>query len=255
VPNGPASTAAEAYCPFTKENSGLFAILARTPPTLDGVLGFADRYGLLGLPSPTSGLPGGGTPLALNPDDFPLVAEGIRQHGHEPGEPFDDGTNWCWKSQIDRLAWFIDSTGPLLPYEGDLSPQEVEEVRTAAGVQVVNSALREMAAPRLRWVAAERSYRLALEPLSLIGALWLQAAASVSDPKTFRRCPTCGRPIEISRFGGARTDAMFCSDACKSRDYRARRAEAVRLRDAGVPVEEIAARLRRTPDRIEKWLR
>jgi endogenous inhibitor of DNA gyrase (YacG/DUF329 family) len=95
---------------------------------------------------------------------------------------------------------------------------------------------------------------LKLQPSSLIGAPWLQASLALVKQAEFRRCLSCGTPIEISTSGGARTDAMFCSDRCKSRDFRKRKAEAKDLASQGVTPAQIAKRLRTDAKTVRTWI-
>jgi hypothetical protein len=104
--------------------------------------------------------------------------------------------------------------------------RELESLHIA---HVVSQILGVVAAPRFQWLpdSGEHSYRLALEPQTLVGALWLQAAMHISGQKEIRECAAsgCGNIIESSRDGrsGRRVDARFCSDACRARMYRMRK--------------------------------
>lgn len=89
-------------------------------------------------------------------------------------------------------------------------------------------------------------------PLSLLGSMWLQAA--LAGNKEYRSCPVCRTPIEISRTGGARTDAVFCSNPCKSKDYRQRQATARSLHNDGVPLRQIAKQIDTNLATVKKWL-
>ena len=139
---------------------------------------------------------------------------------------------WCWATQIRRLSQFVMHSR---------APRHQRRVVNTI-VLAANNALATTAPPFLEWSDSEGAFHLRLRPRSLIGALWLQAVLAVSEKKLFKPCRVCDHPIEISRTGGARTDAVFCSNKCKSRDYRQRRDKALRL-----------ARRKRTrrPDRAE----
>jgi hypothetical protein len=66
--------------------------------------------------------------------------------------------------------------------------------------------------------------RLAIGPHDLHGALWLQLILAVDGAINLRSCVVCSRwfPIQV---GKARVDRRYCSDACKMRAYRKRKAE------------------------------
>lgn len=60
-------------------------------------------------------------------------------------------------------------------------------------------------------------------PVSLIGALWLQLLFAVHSETNFRRCDSCRTWFEIGTESG-RKDKKYCSDACRMRSYRQRKA-------------------------------
>ncbi|MGC1788936.1 MAG: hypothetical protein WA718_19565, partial [Terriglobales bacterium] len=78
---------------------------------------------------------------------------------------------------------------------------------------------------RLLWDNG-RSF-LFIEPTNLIGALWLQFAQAIDGDREYRVCQQCREWFEIGggkKKDGAdhhRTDARFCTNACKQKAYRA----------------------------------
>ena len=69
-------------------------------------------------------------------------------------------------------------------------------------------------------------------------------------------CKFCSRPIEISTAEtGYRTNRTFCSDSCKTRDYRQRKRTALRLAQEGQSVRGIAELIQTKPATIRGWLR
>lgn len=63
-----------------------------------------------------------------------------------------------------------------------------------------------------------------LAPPDLYSLMWFQFARSLAEEAKERACRACGRWFRlVPRDRGAR---LFCSDACKMRDYRSRKAEA-----------------------------
>jgi hypothetical protein len=71
----------------------------------------------------------------------------------------------------------------------------------------------QRAAPRLASV---------LVPTSLIQFMWLQIAMYAQSNATLLRCDRCGSPFIVGTGTGRRGTAKFCSNACKSADYRER---------------------------------
>ena len=67
---------------------------------------------------------------------------------------------------------------------------------------------------------AEDSVQLQLRPNNLLQAMWLQFGQAIAANKSFRKCQ-CGTWFEISRKV-ARSDKIFCTEACKARAYRQR---------------------------------
>lgn len=61
-------------------------------------------------------------------------------------------------------------------------------------------------------------------PHDLLGALWLQFAESLAGTREHRPCLECGRWIPVSP-DTRRRHVKYCSEACKAKAYRRRRAE------------------------------
>src|SRR5262245_21200426 len=64
-----------------------------------------------------------------------------------------------------------------------------------------------------------------LVPVTLAGAVWLQLAQAVVEQKAFRACLSCRRWFELVPELN-RTSRHYCSEACRSRAYRARKDKA-----------------------------
>lgn len=119
--------------------------------------------------------------------------------------------------------------------------------------EIVNKHLEERVSPRLLWEQDRSRLGLYFVPGSLIGALWLQLAQAINGNKKYARCQECGTPFEVSPET-ARTSKLFCSNACRSKAYRERIAEAQRLHAEGRGVEEIADILGSDVKTVEGWL-
>ena len=93
---------------------------------------------------------------------------------------------------------------------------------------IINKVLRECVFPVMSWNGERNRPILSVRSTSLIGRLWLQLARAVSAGAKFEMCPMCENWIEHSReqYGGARIDREYCSDACKQKAYRERKAAA-----------------------------
>ena len=79
-------------------------------------------------------------------------------------------------------------------------------------------------------IATPEGYNLLYAPPSLHGVIWMQVAMAAAGKKHYPRCKQCDQPFEISKGQtGKRIDREFCSDRCKSADYRQRHALARKL--------------------------
>lgn len=95
---------------------------------------------------------------------------------------------------------------------------------------------------------------LGYSPKSLLSGMWLQLALAVSEDKDFRRCKECQTWFEISP-DSARKSKLFCSNACRSKNYRKRRAYAKKLFNKGYPSQKISKELNTDISTIEKWVK
>lgn len=257
----PRAHAVRRYRPLARQSSGLFHEFAALDRTPDAVLTFARRHGKLGAPVERF-LAGD----QLWPEDrtvYPtsgIAAEGLRALGDDNiVEPFDtapepNSINWCWKAQIELMADFVAWIRETPPQYSDLLHQAGEEMGSIVRNIRINQILGATVAPHLR-PSGKRAFTLRFEPKSLIGAMWLQAAQAASEGVAFRKCEACGRAIAIARTTGARSDAKFCSDACKSRGYRQRRSRTLALAEKGWKAGRIAKELGTTTAVVRGWLR
>ena len=87
-----------------------------------------------------------------------------------------------------------------------------------------------------------------MAPMTLLAAMWLQLAMAVARNKEFVQCKFCKRQIEISTAeSGFRTNREFCSDSCKTQDYRKRKRCALKMAAGGSSASAIARRLETKP--------
>src|SRR6185295_8822448 len=83
--------------------------------------------------------------------------------------------------------------------------------------------------------------QLSLAPECLLSAMWLQFALAIAGDKRFFACKGCGHLFEIStEKTGFRSHREFCSDSCKTIDYRRRQRTAVDLARKGEAISDIA---------------
>lgn len=70
---------------------------------------------------------------------------------------------------------------------------------------------------------SEGPLRIDVVPRSLLGGIWTQFAAAVAGNLEFRSCFVCNTWFELSPETN-RTNRMYCSDACRTRAHRKRKA-------------------------------
>ncbi|HYI94795.1 MAG TPA: hypothetical protein VEX68_14710 [Bryobacteraceae bacterium] len=73
---------------------------------------------------------------------------------------------------------------------------------------------------RLLWNEELSKLQAAFVPVHLIGALWVQFLTAVTEDLSFRKCNQCRRWFSEA----ARAAKVFCSDACRMKAYRLRKA-------------------------------
>jgi endogenous inhibitor of DNA gyrase (YacG/DUF329 family) len=222
---------------------GLFIEFAELKQTPDAFLAFANQFGLLGHPVTVActELRKGEfifyrdhRKVVCKPGSGVFAAEFYSSQNDQVYGKDHPGASWLY--HVKRIRWLIRARQTRTKWSDSLQKEDAD------------FALREAVA-----VTLDDELNGRLTPVSLIGALWLQAA--LGGDKEYRSCPICKTPIEISRTGGARTDAVFCSDKCKSRDYRQRKATARSLRDDGVPLLKIANQIDTDPATVRGWLK
>lgn len=217
-------TSVRTYRPMDREHAGLFRAFGEVDyRSCDEVLAFAGRHGLLGLDT--------------QEQLVRLRVNGKPRWHHAAGESFLD-----WSFEICLMREGIDLAGGL---------------RSGKDSQ------------RLRWlfdrnlqkvqgrVAFDKSGepRLVLAPLSLVAAMWLQLALGVTGGKRFVECKFCRRVMEIStEQTGFRSHREFCSDSCKTKDYRKRKRAALAFGAAGVPLVDISERTATDRATVRSWL-
>jgi hypothetical protein len=97
--------------------------------------------------------------------------------------------------------------------------------------------------------------RFSIAPLTLLAAMWLQHALAMAGDKQFVACKFCRRLMEISTDEtGFRTHREFCSDSCKTKDYRKRMRTALTLAEKGLSTDAIAQRTVTQVATVRGWL-
>lgn len=279
TPVGPIGYMRRRYQPI-EESPGLFRIFADLDPTKESILAFASQYGHLTrdrsnarpgmecfsaqieieLPSSGESVTAEGESLAFWSDEIRSIKQaiqvwdavramdaqvlsdyigwaddGVYYHGEEP-EPVSTQS-----FHPEFLQWLR---------RGDLFEPAI--LRLAGRL---NSRLECGTPARFRWVPQEPGHlHLFYIPGSLIEAVWLQFALAVDRSKDYRKCIQCGTWFELSP-DKARSNRLFCSGACKSRNYRDKKARAQHLASQGMDIEAIAAELGTDTETAKGWVK
>ena len=122
-------------------------------------------------------------------------------------------------------------------------------------VELVDAIIEQKCAEDFRFKPLRHSggVVLSVEVGELLPALWLQFAIAVAEDKQYRRCEVCGRAFELSP-GANRADRRSCSDKCRVRGYRRRKAQATTMRAAGAHLREIAKQLETDMGTVKRWV-
>jgi hypothetical protein len=273
----------QTYNPL-EEHTGLFRVFADTEPSRDDIKAFAERFGSLGGDTRTwvalyDEPRNGGYAGAWSEAYTAWCGEIVDMHrsvdlweAARRGETEELGRKICWTDDHSRVDF---NTHPgLMPSErmqlgqasfsspiaerGDgilerFVPGDLVQPALFYVQRLVNQHLRTRVSPRLLWDEHETRLRLHLVPEGLVGALWLQFASAIENDREFRRCAECNIWFELAP-GTARSDKLYCSNACRTKAYRRRRADALRLNAEGHPIEQIAEQIHADVESVHSWI-
>ena len=267
-----------------QEHPALFRTFAETEPTQEGIKRFADQFGMLGSDCSKP------IPLYRNHDDrhAPVGSgelagawsgeietmrwmidlwEQARQGDVEALQPHirwtEDGNAVAYDSHPDKstqelmsgqFLWRKDSIAvegdPVFSFfsQGDIVGPALQQVQA-----VINRRLKDRVSLRLLWKPHSGQRTLYIVPTGLIGGLWLQFAQAFEQDLHYRRCAVCNSWFELAP-GRGRADKLVCSNACRTRAYRQRQEDAVRLHREGRSIEQIAAELQTETDAVRGWI-
>ncbi len=241
-----------------REYTGLFRIFAKTKPTEEGVLAFANRFGGLFSESAEDN-PHGRVYLGSKPPSDPryfLHGEQLEQWAAAIGEMQRIVSLWDAIKAGDD-SW-LRSMLPDIPYFADVPTSSVPYRAWAWLAYLLNERLGRHAAPEFLYrLQPQPTTHIWLGPKNLLGALWIQAAVAVHERQEFRTCARCGDPYALPRTapkGGGRTEAKFCSARCRVAAYRERKDKARKLRKKGTPHAAIAKQLGTDTKTVRGWL-
>jgi len=221
----------------------LYRRFARLKTSRDAILGFANSYGLIGIGRRII------LDEGENPDGSRWTAEKVVEFGHEwareiilmraavatlnlmdealgmnvpelserfefrsggwhvrrelvPGYAGQGKTDW-----IDLSVW-AEEDGCFESLEADnLVPAATEYLRVTANRQLAGRVEAVLA-----WDDDRTKTSLVYRPTSLLGAMWMQFAATLTRTNNSRACIECGKLFDF-----VRRNRVFCSEACQKR--------------------------------------
>ena len=229
--------------------TGLFRVLAQTAKTEEGVQSFADQFGLLGdqgislrvRRSDQTASVMIGEPLdswtreiselqaATEIWDLAERGEGTRLSKYYRRDPEDYSVAYWRTGSSDSEVKLIL---PNLGGHAVNSANEADDAVTVARLFVqmtINRHLEGRVASRLLWHHESDLPRLRVTPCCLSSALWLQLASAVDRRSAHRRCRACGSWFEVSP-DAARRSRKYCTDSCRVKAHRRRKAAAAYFR-------------------------
>jgi hypothetical protein len=272
VPSDPPSGRDFTYRPLVDvEYAGLFRAFAGTPATPGGIVGFADRYGTLG-PVASVRLERPIPELKWHPpygESFRVWCTEIERL-REVVEAWDSLRSGSGRAFGSRIRQTPDSISVVAPNGREhivadrlRDPSLFDELRDANPWKVgwfflrqrvnLRFAIHHQLEIRLVWTGHAVPLTWSLVPSGLLDVVWWQFVLAVDGDRNYEQCD-CGRWFELSLRANRRS-RRYCSNACRSRGYRSREAQAQRFAQQGLSAEEIAARMQRDPKTIRRWLR
>lgn len=191
------------------------------------ILGFAERYGMLGDDWDYSSLVDWQRQIEAMKGAIKLWKAWKLRHRKSLAPMIW----WDRKDEQDIVRYRIGDAfgiwGSSELTDSPLGPDEIKGVRKGdletAGMlvlrKIIGLGLNE-AVIDLRPV--DGHLRLCFVPLNLAGALWLQFALAVAGNHDYRSCEYCGKPFIVAPEAN-RTNRRYCKDSCKTLACRKRK--------------------------------
>jgi hypothetical protein len=155
-------------------------------------------------------------PLSINPTLYLQLA----QLDSSPASSLAFARNWGFllkragKGVREDADTWADYIASIKASVAAAEKGEFDSLRAAVKVANVEAILRPSGDQMLP--------RIALRPKTLMDAIWLQFAQSLSGGKSLRTCRQCSTWFEVGA-GGRRTIAEFCSPTCRQSFHNSRR--------------------------------
>ena len=155
----------------------LYLLFGNTPKTIEGILGFAGKYGLL-----------------------------TKGDGHETVDQ--------WGYNITQMRTAISMWEQVRESNPAAFSKNYRRLCPCSENNFKHLLQEEKPSGALRWY---------LEPENLLAAMWFQFAGAIDGATSFSTCTECSVWIDTVP-GSNRPDKIYCSNACRMRAYRKRKA-------------------------------
>ena len=214
------------YKPMQREHAALFRTFASLDyHDRDAIRGFANDYGLLG----------------IRQQEQHVLADGDRAEHTAIGE-----SHLQWAYEICLMKEGVRFEHRLSEHE-TIAPRQHERFAWLFN--------RQLQYVQHRTTFNHNQPRFPIAPLTLLAAMWLQLSRAITGGKQFIECKSCRRLLELStEESGFRRHREFCSDVCKTNDYRRRKRTALKLASQGKSLAEIAELTETRRSTVRGWL-
>jgi len=257
------------------EQRAMFRMFAQTAPDPQGVVGFANRFGLLGVERDyyvlffeDDEVAGTAEPLTVWQDEIALMRDAVDLWRSLPYRRWDRRIEDVLRRFTPLLPSPVmspvvnqppppDPNGPLLRLlDHTIDRRRWRDVAQLLLDFAINEKLGHGTAVRVLPRSDERPLSLATVPKNLLGAMWLQFAEAATGRAEIRQCPApgCAEWFSISREpGGCTRRRKFCSETCRVRAGDHKKARVRQLLSDGATPAEAAREVGITVVVVKRW--
>lgn len=231
------------YHPMDKEHATLFHTFAAVEYwNRDAISAFASAYGLLGVPSPHYR----GESHLTWAREICLMREAIELgQQHTPASTERDHDIWGRTDALIRAS----------RRQRGQADEDPAAHRRDERTQRLNVLVNAQAKYTHGHFTADQDGppRYTFMPSTLLSAMWLQLSLDLTGVKKFPQCKRCYERFEVSA-DVFRSHREFCSDVCKTLDYRRRKQTAWQLKAQGLSLADIATGSDTKVATVRRWV-
>lgn len=232
------------YFPL-KEEPSLFRIFSEVSPTEEGILEFAQKYGLLGFDITSFTQPNSGEYaneyLAIESLNawiihIKLMKETIKIWEMTKGlkiEEIQEILQIKGDTAFSKPFWPEEFEHKKDPLVSGYLGEKIEEIKESLLNDdiillakdhikfVIDANLKKLVSVGIKWLGDKHPKpALYCIPRSLIGALWFQFGMAICGNAKYKRCKRCEKWFEVL---SANSNKLYCSGSCRFKAYRERK--------------------------------